>query len=62
VVRKQTRTPDELRDRLGTFFSVQSDAGPAFTFRFVTERSRNYQFLGFRRTDSAMEMAFHLLF
>jgi hypothetical protein len=41
---------------------VQSDAGPAVTFRFITERSRNYQFQGFRRTDSAMELAIHLLF
>jgi hypothetical protein len=62
IVRKVARTADELRDRLGTFFIVQSDAGPAVTFRFVTERSRNYQFQGFRRTDSAAEMAFHLLF
>lgn len=62
VVRKVARTADELRDRLGTFVIVQSDAGPAFTFRFVTERSRNYQFQGFRRTDSAVEFAFHLLF
>jgi hypothetical protein len=56
------RTADELRDRLGTFVIVQSDAGPAATFRFVTERSRNYQFQGFRRTDSAVEVAIHLLF
>jgi hypothetical protein len=61
-VQKVARTPDELRDRLGTFVVVQSDAGPAVTFRFVTERSRNYQFQGFRRTDSAMELAIHLLF
>jgi hypothetical protein len=61
VVRKVARTADELRDRLGTFVVVQSDAGPAFTFRFVTERSRNYQFQGFRRTDSAVEFALHLL-
>jgi hypothetical protein len=62
VVRKVARTADELRDRLGAIILVQSDAGPAVTFRFVTERSRNYQFQGFRRTDSAAEMAFHLLF
>jgi len=62
VVQKVSRTPDELRDRLGTFVIVQSDAGPAVTFRFVTERSRNYQFQGFRRTDSAVELALHLLF
>jgi len=62
VVRKVSRTPDELRDRIGTFFLVQSEAGPAVTFRFVTERSRNYQFQGFRHTDSAAELAFHLLF
>ena len=61
VVRKVARTPDELRDRLGAFISVQSDAGPAVTFRWVTERSRNYQFQGFRRTDSAAELAIHLL-
>ncbi|HEX7978484.1 MAG TPA: capsule assembly Wzi family protein, partial [Gemmatimonadaceae bacterium] len=61
-VRKVARTADELRDRLGTFVIVQSDAGPAVTFRFVTERSRNYQFQGFRRTDSAAELAIHLLF
>ncbi len=62
VVRKTARTPDEQRDRLGAFILVQSDAGPAVTVRFVTERSRNYQFMGFRRTDSAAELAFHLLF
>jgi hypothetical protein len=62
VVRKVARTPDELRDRLGMFIVAQSDEGPAVTFRFVTERSRNYQFQGFRRTDSAAELAFHLLF
>jgi len=61
-VRKTARTPDEQRDRLGAFMVVQSDAGPAVTVRFVTERSRNYQFQGFRRTDSAAEIAFHLLF
>ncbi len=62
VVRKASRTGDELRDRIGTFFLLQSEAGPAMTFRFVTERSRNYQFQGFRRTDSAVELALHLLF
>ena len=62
VVLKTARTADEQRDRLGTFVIVQSNAGPAATLRFVTERSRNYQFQGFRRTDSAVELAFHLLF
>jgi hypothetical protein len=62
VVRKVARTPDELRDRLGAFIGVQSDAGPAVTLRWVTERARNYQFQGFRRTDSAAELAIHLLF
>jgi len=62
VVQKVSRTSDELRDRLGAFFVVQSDAGPAVTFRVVTERSRNFQFQGFRHTDSAAELAIHLLF
>jgi hypothetical protein len=62
VVRKVARTNDEQRDRLGAIAIFQSDAGPAVTVRFVTERSRNYQFQGFRRTDSAAELAIHFLF
>jgi hypothetical protein len=30
--------------------------------RFVTERARNYRFEGYRHTDSAGEVAVHLLF
>lgn len=62
VVQKVSRTPNELRDRLGATVLVQSDAGPAVTARFVTERTRNYRFQGFRRTDSAAELGFHLPF
>ena len=43
VVRKVSRTSDELRDRAGAAMLLQSDAGPTFSLRFVTERSRNYQ-------------------
>lgn len=62
VVRKVSRTADEQRDRLGGFMLLQSDAGPAMSLRFVTERTRNYLFEGGRHTDSAAEFAFHLLF
>jgi hypothetical protein len=62
VVQKTARTADELRDRLGATLLLQSDAGPAVSARFVTERSRNYRFQGYRHTDSAAELAIHLLF
>jgi hypothetical protein len=62
VVRKVSRTADEQRDRAGAALLVQSDAGPTFSLRFVTERARNYLFQGERHTDSAAELAFHLLF
>ena len=62
VVQKVSRTPDELRDRLGAALLIQSDAGPAVSARFVTERSRNYLFQGGRHTDSAGELVVHLPF
>jgi hypothetical protein len=62
VIRKTSRTPDELRDRLGGSLLVQTDAGPAVSVRFVTERARNYLYQGYRHTDSAGEVAVHLLF
>lgn len=62
VVQKTSRTSNELRDRIGATMLVQSDAGPTVTARFITERSRNYLFQGYRRTDSAAELAFHLPF
>jgi hypothetical protein len=62
VVQKVSQEPNELRDRIGATVLVETDAGPAFTARFVTERSRNYRFQGFRRTDSAGELGFHLSF
>ena len=46
VVRKVSRTSDELRDRVGAALLMQSEAGPAFSLRFVTERARNYLFQG----------------
>jgi hypothetical protein len=62
IVRKVSRTSDELRDRAGAVMLVQTDAGPTLSLRFVTERSRNYLFQGGRFTGSAGELAFHLLF
>lgn len=62
VVQKMSREPNELRDRIGATVLVQSDAGPAVTARFVTERTRNYLFQGYRHTDSAAELAVHLPF
>jgi hypothetical protein len=62
VVQKVARTANELRDRAGAVMLLQSDAGPTLSLRFVTERSRNYLFQGGRFTDSAAELAFHLLF
>jgi hypothetical protein len=62
VVRKVSRMPNELRDRIGATVLVQTDFGPAVTGRFVTERSRNYLFQGYRHTDSAGELGFHLPF
>ena len=62
VVQKTSRTPDELRDRLGAHVLVQTEAGPTVSVRFATERTRNYAFEGFRRTESAGELAVHLPF
>lgn len=62
VVQKTGRTADELRDRLGTHLLVQSEAGPSVSLRFMTERSRNFEFQGFRRTDSAGELGIHVPF
>ena len=62
VVQKTSRTADELRDRLGTHLLVQSEAGPSVSLRFMTERSRNYAFQGFRRTESAGELGVHVPF
>ena len=62
VVQKTSRTPDELRDRLGTHILVHNEEGPSVSVRFVTERSRNFAFQGFRRTDSAGEIAVHVPF
>jgi hypothetical protein len=62
VVRKVSRTANELRDRAGAAMMLQSDAGPTLAVRFVTERSRNYLFQGGRFTDSATELVFRLLF
>jgi len=41
---------------------VQSEAGPSASLRFMTERTRNFEFQGFRRTDSAGELGVHLPF
>jgi len=60
VVSKVSHTDDELRDRLGLSAIVQSEAGPAVTFRVVGERARNYLFQGGRRTFYAAELGFHL--
>lgn len=62
VVQKTSRTGDELRDRLGLHVLVQTEAGPSVSGRFVTERTRNYGFEGFRRTESAGELGVHLPF
>lgn len=62
VVQKTGRVPDELRDRVGAHLLLQSEDGPSASMRFVTERARNYEFQGFRRTDSAAEVAVHVPF
>jgi hypothetical protein len=62
VVQKTSRTPNELRDRLGAHVFVQTEAGPSVSVRFMTERTRNYAFEGFRRTESAGELGVHLPF
>jgi hypothetical protein len=62
VVQKTGRTDDELRDRLGTHLLVQNEAGPSVSVRFTTERTRNYAFQGFRRTESAGEIGVHVPF
>jgi hypothetical protein len=62
VVQKTGRVPDELRDRIGAHLLLQSEDGPSASMRFVTERARNYEFQGFRRTDSAAEFAVHVPF
>ena len=60
VVRKVSRTANELRDRIGTTLLLQSEAGPALSFRFVGERARNYLFQGGRRMYFAAELGLHL--
>ncbi|HEV7994486.1 MAG TPA: capsule assembly Wzi family protein [Gemmatimonadaceae bacterium] len=60
VVRKLSRTANELRDRIGTTLLLQSEAGPALSFRFVGERARNYLFQGGRRQFYAAELGIHL--
>jgi hypothetical protein len=62
VVQKTARTADELRDRLGAHLLVQLEAGPSFALRVVTQRTRNFEFQGFRRTDSAAELSAHVPF
>ena len=61
-VQKTSRTADELRDRVGAHVLVQTEAGPTVSVRFVTERTRNYGFQGFRRTESAGELGVHFPF
>ena len=60
VVRKVSRTANELRDRIGTTLLIQSEAGPALTLRVVGERARNYLFQGGRRNTFAAELGLHL--
>ena len=60
VVTKLSHTADELRDRIGVSALVQSEAGPALSFRFVGERARNYLFQGGRRMYFAAELGLHL--
>jgi hypothetical protein len=62
VVQKTSRTPDELRDRIGAHLLVQLESGPAFALRLVTQRTRNFEFQGFRRTDSAGELSVRVPF
>ncbi|MFL5618879.1 MAG: capsule assembly Wzi family protein [Gemmatimonadaceae bacterium] len=62
VVQKTARTSDELRDRLGANLLVQLEEGPSFGLRVVTQRTRNFEFQGFRRTDSAAELSVHMPF
>ena len=57
VVQKTSRTSDELRDRIGAHLLVQLESGPIFALRVVTQRTRNFEFQGFRRTDSAGELS-----
>ena len=62
VVQKMSRSPDELRDRIGTHLLVQLESGPIFSLRVVTQRTRNFEFQGFRRTDSAGELSVRVPF
>ena len=62
VVQKISRTSDELRDRLGAHLLIQWEAGPSISARFVTERVRNFEFQGFRRTVSGAELSAHFPF
>lgn len=62
VVQKTSRTPDELRDRIGAHLLVQLESGPIFALRVVTQRTRNFEFQGFRRTDSAGELSVRVPF
>jgi hypothetical protein len=59
-VRKVSRTDDEWRDRLGAAVLVQTEAGPAVSFRVVGERARNYLFEGGERRYFAAELALQL--
>jgi len=56
VVQKISRTADEIRDRLGAHLLVQTESGPSVSLRFMTVRARNFDFQGFRRTDSAADL------
>jgi hypothetical protein len=60
VIQKISKTPDELRDRIGTSLLVQTEAGPALSLRVVGERARNYLFRGGERKYFAAELALHL--
>jgi hypothetical protein len=62
AVQKTARTPDELRDRIGAHLLVQLESGPIFALRIVTQRTRNFEFQGFRRTDSAGELSVRVPF
>ena len=62
VVQKTARTLDELRDRIGAHLLVQLESGPIFALRVVTQRTRNFEFQGFRRTDSAGELSVRVPF
>jgi hypothetical protein len=62
VVQKTDRTSDELRDRIGAHLLVQLESGPIFALHLATQRTRNFEFQGFRRTDSAGELSVRVPF